>query len=241
MTNPNPLFKTTEKALNAQVQKAIAAYRKGHQAMHVAAVLCLYHAAVHGQPAPLNLLAKGLVSNDRTALRNYIRRIGIVCGLGLKDGNIPTANTVEMNSAAYQKGQFLTYSAKDGVPHFGVVRNGDMPEVANNKKRVAELCETQLMAPAEKSGWMRFLDRNNFAETRVLGDNDALSELARLAKKFTGESSSETIKLEISPRIKKFMANILSQTEQYQAVEDQPEPIRKAQAKAKTPPAVAVH
>src|SRR3990167_1165208 len=93
------IFTSTSKDLSKIVQLALSAYRTGQQKVHVAAIQVIHHAATHGQPAPMNMLFNGLNTNDKTAFRNYIRRIAVVTGLGLKDGNIPATNTVEANQA----------------------------------------------------------------------------------------------------------------------------------------------
>lgn len=189
------IFSLDGKGVNKFVQDAITAYRKGHAAIAEAAVLVTHHAAMHGQPQPMNVLYKALKTNDQTAFRSWLRRTAIALGLGLKDGNIPDGNTAEINNGAYENGHIFTYSAQNG---FGVVKNADRPNVKDMKIRYIQLCETEFLAPKDGSGWTNFADRNNFAERRILGDVEAINEALRVINKFVNppkDNKTTVIKL----------------------------------------------
>lgn len=207
------------KGLLKFVQQNLAAYHEAYKRIALSAVLCIRHAAKHGDADALNLLYSGLHQNDRAALRNYIRRIAIVVGLGLTSGTIPEqeySREVIKAAAGNAKdvgGAFLTFSGTN--EEFAVIKNDRDPRVSKNKAKVVELCETQLIAPNPTvNGWMRFNERSIIQDFQEIGDSTVVKNIFRMVSRYLA-NENERVHIKLTPKTKKFLEEIKSKAEDF--------------------------
>jgi hypothetical protein len=169
------------KDLNKLVTLVINQGRTYRNNLHIAWVSCVVHAAVHGindREHPINrLYDDGMSTNDRSAARNYIRRVHAAIG-GIDWSEYSDENPVpaEILKSAAEAGQFLGYSEKRGF--FVHKDKSDIRE----KFVKSELPELMLKAE-EGSGWIRFFDRNNMAELNVYGASNVLKDIQAVVTK----------------------------------------------------------
>jgi hypothetical protein len=178
-------------ALNNLVTKVIKAGQSYREQLHIAVVSALYHAAEHGQTAPLGRLYDSLTSNDQTALRgSYIRRIHAACGgldwadyINPEDGkNLPVP--AEILASAQEAGSWLTYSEKNG---FAVKQ-----QVQPARDAFKKLAEEKLINPEPEKGWTFFYSRNNLSEIQQFGNKQVLQALTALVNNASGKSERKT-------------------------------------------------
>ena len=184
-------------ALNNAISKVIKVGQSYRDQLHVCVVSALYHAAEHGQTAPLNRLYESLTSNDQTALRgSYIRRIHAAVG-GIDWAEWQDENgkakpvPEELMKASSEKGAFLSYSEKQGF----FVKEGTMEA----RKGFQTLAEKKLINPDPKEGWLRFFERNNLAGVQVFGNKQVLAGAKALKSNSHGES--ERKKASVHPKL----------------------------------------
>lgn len=194
------------KKLNLEATAVLKTYQSNGLRLHVLACSALYNAAMEGggNPAVLNRVYQALRSNDKTALRNFIRRLHIA--VGLKKDHVPDGLDTEVIKEAAKLGTVFTFDSKDGG-RFKV--KGDNLE---NRAAFCELLQGHALNPDGKN-WFRFLEMNNFAEMKRFGDDDILKELKRLASK----ESSETMEVNISPTMRAFLAETAARAEELAA------------------------
>jgi len=198
-------------ALNALVAKTVKAGATYRDMLHTAMVSALFHAAEHGQCAPLQRLFESLTTNDKTAVRgSYIRRIHAACG-GLDwseyyaDGEaLPVPE--EILKAATEKGAWLTYSEKNG---FGVKQ-----DVKEAREAFKKLAEEKLINP-DGEVWRRFYDRNNLAEVGMFGNKQVVAGINALLKNAKGES--ERKESTVDKKIIAMLAKVSDDLEAYMA------------------------
>lgn len=194
---------TVDKTLKAHISKSLRSYRSSYMNLHVGLVSAIAFACLHGRTELMSTIYNGVTSNDRTAIRNYLRRISIIMGLGLKDGNIPVLDAEQINAAA-KAGQVFTFSAKDNVGKFGLTKdNGD------NRKALAKLCEDELIDPDLSRGYIRFMDKNNFDEIKTFGDDEITKAIDALVTKMN--EPPENYEIKVSAPVRKALASVAGQ------------------------------
>lgn len=166
--------KIIKSGLAAYVTTALAEYKSSGEKMHVAIISALHNTATSGDVTLLNRINDELRSNDKAALRLYIRRASIVTGLVLTNGpkdvdKLDTASMEKMLSEGgvigFAKGKF-TCSKNPGTAA---------------AKALATLCATRFINPDGETDKMVF-ERNNFAEHKTLNDADVLKAVLKPVK-----------------------------------------------------------
>lgn len=165
------MFKIIRKNLAGYVAEAVKAYQSSGEKMHIAIVSALYNQATSGDTTLINTIHSGLRSNDKQALRLFIRRASIVNGLILTNApqNVDVLDTETMQ-AMLKIGAVVSFS-KD---KFTTIQN---PSTAAAKS-FAILLEKRLLNPDGEIDKMVF-ERNNFAEHKLLGDADVIKSLLK--------------------------------------------------------------
>jgi hypothetical protein len=208
--------------LKTFIQKALSDYTSAGRRIHIAVVSAVFHAARTGDPSLLNFAYKGLRSNDQGAVKLFVRRAHAIIGLG---GDNPDMKPSEVVQAAIEKGTVLGLKQGD----FFIVKG----HTSDEAKTLAKLCETRFINPDGEVDKF-ILDRNNFTETKIVGDADMLKSIVALAKRL--ESTSETTKVEVkNNRVRDFIAKMGDQASTMLSQLDlgQPDNVRpKAAAKA---------
>ena len=168
----------TESDLNREIGSFATLYSKTHAAAHKLMVSTLVHAAEHGQPAPLNRFFQILATNDKDAARLYIRRTFAI--LGGWDG---TTTVPQADMETYKvNGAFLEYRTKEG---FVVLSSKDHPTAKTARAKLMTFAN-QMIEPDGKV-FKKFLERNNFAETKKFGPDELQRGLNTLLKKSKGD------------------------------------------------------
>lgn len=182
----------------------LRSYRNAHQALHVDAVSAIAFACMHGRVEHMNTIINGLATNDRTAFKNYIRRLHVYTGLRLDTGIIPVMDT-ELLAATEAQGKVFTLSSKDGAYKFGLVKAADGVDAAGNRKYLANLCKSSLIDPDAKLGYTRFMDKNNFDEIKTFGDDEVTKAINALVSKV--QEPAENLRVKVSsPVLKELLA-----------------------------------
>jgi hypothetical protein len=168
------------KKLNAGIVQFLADYKDIGDRAHIFVVSAIYHACVHGNPAPFNTLFAGLRPNDQGAVRLYVRRIQIISGM---DGVTPDGENLasEVIAAALDAGKVLDITQGQ----WRVVRGHTSPEA----KRLAKLCEDRFLNPDGETDKMVFA-RNNFAEVRTLSEADVVEQIESNIRSYLDNKSA---------------------------------------------------
>lgn len=185
------------KSMKAFVTEALKTYTNAGTMIHIAVVSGIYHAAKTGDPVHINRVFSGLRSNDQQAVRLYIRRISAICGL---DGGDPEGLPAEKVNQAVRDGSVLAYEKGE----FRVIVGHDTDQA----KRLAKLCQSRFISPDGKRDRM-VLDRNNFAEVKTLGDQEALAAVIKAAEK--GLEEGQNTKNEVSEETRKYLETLAHQ------------------------------
>lgn len=181
-------------ALNKRINYTLKTYASVGLRIHVEIVSALWHAAAFGNPFYLNRIYSALRSNDQTAVKLFIRRAHVIVGL---EGADPAGLPSEVIQAAAEKGAVVKLTKEE----FSIVNGHNTPQA----QTLAALCVDRFINPDGKTD-KNVLDRNNFAEVKVLGDNEALAQIIKLASSF--EESTDTRKVNISKTLADFFAEI---------------------------------
>lgn len=196
-------------ALNSEISKAIAGYKQSHKDLHLVVVSALAMCAEHGQPDPLNRIYDGLYSNDRNALRFYVKKIHVYIGNG---GAIPADNIEEsVLSAMADLGAVLTFEKGK----FVVINNSSAPQVKDNKAALVVMADTILLA-GEKP-FLPFSQSNNFQSVKQYGDAEAIAALLAVRNIIEG-GNTKSKNVTVSNRVKEM---ILKATDGLEATFDQ--------------------
>ena len=210
------MFKIVKKGLAKYVADAIAMYQTSGERIHVAVISALYNAATSGDVTLINRVHEGLRSNDKSALRLFIRRATILNGLALSNApadaqvdGLPVETIQEM----VKIGSVIDY--KKGA--FTCARNPNSDEA----KSFVKLIETRLLNPDGETDKM-VLDRNNFAETKTLADADILKAVLKPVNEALDGTADHKI-FKMSAGVKKQLEKIkaMLETGHQQATLDQ--------------------
>lgn len=204
---------STEATLKSAIDYGLKMYHAAYLYVARLAVVCVHHAAKHGQPAPLNMLYAGLHANDQAALRNFLRRTVLVCGFGLEDGHLPENVTPEETKEALKRGEWIKFSATTET--FGVIRDSESEYSKANKKFVAEKLAPQMLEPSEENGWTAFNVKDNVKEFRALGDADAIKAIKSVLERFIKAEPTERRSISVSNKLGKILRNQLYEIEQF--------------------------
>jgi hypothetical protein len=178
-----------EKAIKSLIRSFRTMYSKTQTAAHDMAVQVIGHAATHGNPVLLNEFFSILNTNDKDAFRLYMRRIAAV--VGGWDG-VTTKSQEEMEQFK-ERGAFVTFKKGE----FLVLRNDEHVHAKTAKAGTIKLLP-ELQTPDGKV-FRRFLDRNNFSEIKLVGDENIRQQLAKMIKAAKGDKKNTEAK--VSPAI----------------------------------------
>ena len=185
--------------LNSYITQTGKTYASAGRRVHIAVVSALWHVSKSGDVRPLNKVFEFLRSNDQQAVKMYIRRAQIINGL---NGKAPDGLSNDVINEALSVGQVLGFKQGEFI-----VVNGHNTEQA---KGLLKLVETRFINPDGKTD-RYVLDRNNFAETRILGNVELLKELERLTGKIDKEM--DNIQITADAKVKDFFHEIHGKTE----------------------------
>ena len=162
---------TSTDALKTHIEGTRAIYRNAGNRMHVDIVSAIWHACKNGDPSLLNLIVPVLRSNDLQAVKMYARRIQVINGLdGYGD---PEGLPTDVINEALDTGAVLTFEKGE----FRVIKG----HTSDAAKSLASLCEARFIDPDGEVD-KKVFDRNNFAETAVLGDSEAIDAVLKAIK-----------------------------------------------------------
>lgn len=189
----------TAATLTKNIKAALSTYKSIGDKIHVLTVSCLYHSATTGDTTPLNMLYEGLRSNDQQALKLYVRRTQVITGL---DGADPEGLPSETILAALSRSAIL-----DMQKNKFTIREG-RGHTSAEASAYADILASRFYVPDGKVD-KRVLDRNNFAEVKTLGDDEALKLVLTALKKATTSSDKQTVS--ISPSLMAKLTKIQEQ------------------------------
>lgn len=192
---------TDKTKLSAHIKRALSTYAKVGDAIHVAVVSALHHAAKYGDPQYLTAIYSGLRSNDQTAMKMYLRRVSAIVGL---EGENPDGQESEVVIAAVAAGGIVTLEKGEFV-----ITQGHTSVAA---KSTVALCESRLIKPDGKVD-RKVLDRNNFAEVKTLGDAEVLDRILKLVADLNKES--DTKKVSVSDPVRKLVEDFGAKAQSY--------------------------
>ena len=190
---------TDGEKLGKYVAESTKMYATAGNRIHIALVSALWFAAKHGYVQYLNQVYQALRSNDKTAVKLYIRRAHAIVGL---EGENPDGLDSAIILAAVEAGTVLKLTKDE----FSVVAGHNTKQA----QALAKLCEERFIDPDGEVDH-KVLERNNFAEVKTLGDGEALAQLIKLAKSF--EDSTDTRKVTVTNPVKEFLASIKDKAE----------------------------
>lgn len=200
MSKTNISVVTDGALLNKRINETAKMYLAAGRRIHVDFVSALWYVAAHGNAFYLNRIYALLRTNDKQAAKLYIRRAAAVVGL---EGENPDGLPAEVIKAAVEAGSVVKLEKDE----FSVV-------AGNNTKQaqmLRELCETRFIEPDGKNDFM-LLDRNNFAEVKTLGDNEAFKQLAKLVKSLE-EGDTDNRKVSVTEPVLKFFQRVRDEME----------------------------
>lgn len=176
-------YKIISKGLAAYVTTALSEYKSSGEKMHVAIISALHNTATSGDVTLLNRINDELRSNDKQALRLYVRRAAIVTGLVLTNGpkTVDVLDTASMEKML-SEGQVIGYSKGKFV-----CSKNPGTEAA---KTLAKLCSERFINPDGENDKMVF-ERNNFAEHKTLGDAEVLKSVLKTINEAVNNSSDK--------------------------------------------------
>lgn len=195
------------KKLNAFIQSTMRMYASSGERIHCAVVSAMFQTAApdSGNPKPLTVIYHGLRSNDQTALKNFIRRVHIAVGLGLD--HVPEKDE---HGNLFPQTYFNQAVTEGAVFDFKDKEFNILPGRMKQRKALCDLVE-KLAEPDEKKGWRKVLDRNNFAELRIFGDEQVFEGIARLVKQSEGSERSVS---RVSEPVKRMLTQLATQAQQ---------------------------
>lgn len=167
---------------------------------HVLGVSAIYHACMHGNAAPLNNLFAGLRPNDQTAVRQYVKRIQIINGLGDEKLELENLDSDVVN-AALDTGKVLDFAQNQ----FRIARG----HTSEQAKTLAELCERRFLNPDGEKDKLIFA-RNAFAEVRALGESDVLGQIEQNVRSYLDNKSARR-KITLSDAVRSKLVKIADQ------------------------------
>lgn len=197
------------KKLNQLITTTIRQGKTYRDNMHLAFISSLWHAAKHGQCAPLNRLFASFTSNDQTAARNFLRRVHAALG-GLDfssyivDGEQEVIPAEVMN-AAVEAGSWLAYNAKN--KNFAVKK-----DTVDVREAFETLADGSLIEP-DGEVWKRFFDRNNLAELKAFGDAQFLKDMEAVEKKLAGDNAR--VDSQVSNKLAEMFGKFVDQARTY--------------------------
>jgi hypothetical protein len=158
-------------------------YRKTHDLAMLLGISCLAHAAQHGDCDQLNTFFNVLDTNHKDAFRGFVRRSFAI--VGGWDG-VTTVPQEQMET--YKRiGAFLKFADKK----FTIIRNDDSETAAAAKKQFMKLVP-DMLAPDGKR-FRHFMDRNNFAESKLFGMDELRQTVARIDKTLKGDRKNTSV------------------------------------------------
>lgn len=186
--------------LCAEIEKTRKAYESVGTKVHRDVVSAVYVAATTGNTVPINKIYGLLRSNDQQAVKLWVRRIQIINGISPDFNPDDAPMHSDFIQAALADGSVLTLKKNE----FTIVQ-GPNTQAATD---MANLLVNRMINPDGKRDF-RVLSRNNFAETKTLGDTDVLSALMKAAK----AESSDKKEYHISDPVSKLLEEVYTRAE----------------------------
>lgn len=184
--------------LNKLITKAVKAHKTSNEAVQDAFVSAVLHAAVHGQPKPLNTLFAGLTTNYQTAARQTLDKV--------------TAQAAHDAGIEKDEARWIKFSTKTSA--FEIVSGkNDL-----RQKTVVPIVEKILAVyDDENVRWFdnqivrRFFDRNTIAAMMEgLKDADILKAIRKVYKDAMGEGTRPSA---VSDKLKKALKKDVEEIE----------------------------
>lgn len=219
-----------ETELNKLISLTIQTGKKYRERLHQATMSAAVHLLEYGQPGPLNVLYKSMVSNDSGAFKQWVRRLNLYVGLGVEKVDTMTNKEIgaldpAIKNTYINQNMVIDYADKT----FTVLSVKTDP--AAKEKRIAgvKLIEQRFLNAPEIAASMNgedaneyigkfkpWFERNNFADVRTLGDAQALEQIKRIATNMgLGERkpSGDRVKIVVSERMKAIVKTAMENAE----------------------------
>lgn len=193
------IFRGSLKDLMKRIEVAIASKDQAYELMHVACVSAIFHAAEHGQVAPLNAFYLGLNVNDRMSVKQYLRRTQM-------------RRTVEKPLNPDGSGTWLTFESEKNTDERLLLGSFSVntKKMDERKKWMALATDKLIACPAKPEGtpeWVRFYQRENIAEAialRTFTDANVVALIKGIVKRIK-DGDTDTTKVVVSDRMLKFV------------------------------------
>lgn len=197
------------KKLGEFIDSTLTDYKSVRVRLHVAIISAIWHTAKHGNPALLQRVYDGLAANDQAAVKLFLRRISAIVGLNDPKTAVskleePDMKEHEVILAAINRGKLVDF--KQGS---FVVVNGHTSDQA---KMFAALMSDRFINPDGKRDHM-VLERDNFAETRTLGDAQVIDQLLRSAKQVLAPPTNGRRQVHMSDALTKLVTGFKDKLE----------------------------
>lgn len=197
--------------LNKSITKQISVGQTYRSLLQVNGISALWHAAKHRDPSHLNRFFKTLEPNDGRAFKLYVAKAHIFMGNNdaLPDVALPASQKEDMR----KRGQVLDVKTANGETAWRVLNQGDVQDAVKRSEHFVEVIEKTL-APANLPGFPAFYAVDNVQTMAYIGDISIIARIKALGKAVNGEST-ETRAVDVSPKVKKKVAEFVQWAESF--------------------------
>lgn len=184
--------------LNQAISKWAVLGAKYHDATHDVVCSALWHAAEHGDPVHINRVYEIMTPDQQVTLRTMVQKVHLYFGL---DGKMPEGPIEpEAKRAAMDAGKILDVNAGE----WRVLNVRDKSTAPQLRKQLT-LFVTEVLDEGKNVHFPKFSRVNTIKTIAYVGDKQVLDRIMS-AIDLAVKDSTDTRKIQISPRLKKELA-----------------------------------